>query len=88
MFALLCKCRKFDSHLDIRLELFDRLVTPVMLYAYEVWRFEKTAILERLHLKFLKYTLKVKMSTCNNMMYGELGRCIGIKKRIIGYLVC
>uniref|UniRef100_A0A667XGE4 ribonuclease H n=1 Tax=Myripristis murdjan TaxID=586833 RepID=A0A667XGE4_9TELE len=33
MFALLCKCRKFNLPIDIRLELFDRLVSPVMLYA-------------------------------------------------------
>ena len=84
MFALLAKCRKCD------LQLFDSLVTPVMLYACEVWGFEKTAndMLEKLHLKFLKYILHVKTSTCNNMVYGELGRYplhIDIKKRMIGY---
>ena len=88
MFALLAKCRKFDLPIDIRLELFDRLVTPIMLYACEVWGFDKAATLEKLHLKFLKYTLKVKMSTCSNMVYGELGRFplyIDIKKKMIGY---
>ena len=88
MFALISKCRKFDLPIDIRLELFDSLVMPVMLYASEVWGGEHTGILETLHLKFLKYTLRVKTSTCNNMVYGELGRfplVIDIQKRLIGY---
>lgn len=43
-FALICKCRNsFDLPVDIVLDLFDKLVTPVtcMLYACEVWGFEK-----------------------------------------------
>ena len=88
MFSLLAKCRKHNFPIDIRLELFDRLVTPVMLYACEVWGPTKMDVLEKLHLKFLKYTLKVKMSTCSNMVYGELGRYplrIEVNKRVIGY---
>jgi hypothetical protein len=88
MFALLNKCRKLNLPIDIRLELFDALVMPILLYACEVWGFEKIDILERLHLKFLKYTLRVKMSTCNNMIYGELGRfplIIHIRTRMIAY---
>lgn len=44
MFALFCKCRKFDLPVNITLDLFDKLVTPVMLYACEVWGFEKIDI--------------------------------------------
>ena len=88
MFALLNKCRKLQLSVDVTLDLFDKLVTPVMLYACEVWGFEKLHLLEKLHLKFLKYILKVKMTTCSHMVYGELGRyplCVTVKKRIIGY---
>ena len=46
-----------------------------MLYACEVWGEEKgEAVLEKMHLRFLKHLLKVKMSSYNNMVYGELGR--------------
>ena len=89
MFSLLNKCRTFDLPIDITLELFDCLVVTQMLYACEVWGENKgVEILEKLHLKFLKYVLKVKQNTCNNMVYGELGRFplnVAIKKRIIGY---
>ena len=42
-------------------------------------------VLEKLHLTYL---LKVPMSTCDNMVYGELGRFpihIAIKIKMIGY---
>lgn len=87
MLALLCKCPKFDLPTDIRLELFDRFVIPVMLYACEIWGLEKADILKRSHVKFLNYTLKVKTSKCTNMIYEMLGRyplCTSIKKRING----
>lgn len=41
MFAVLCKFRKSNLPVAVTLDLFDRLVTPVMLYACEVWGFEK-----------------------------------------------
>ena len=88
MFSLLSKCRRLDLPVNIRRELFDSLVIPIMLYACEVWGAGKIESLERLHLKFLKYTLRVKMNTVNNMVYGELGRfpiSIAIQKRTIGY---
>ncbi len=50
------------------------MVTPVLLYGSELWGYEDTADLERLHLKFCKYILGIKSSTPNVMVYGELGR--------------
>lgn len=88
MYSLLCKCRTLELPVNVAVDLFDKLVSPVMRYSCEVWGFEKTDELEKLHLKFLKHILKVKTSTCNNMVYGELGRypiCISVQKRLVGY---
>lgn len=88
MFSVLSKCRKFDLPIDIQLELFDRMVLPILTYGCEVWGFEDVHILERLHLKFCKYILGLKKSTCSAMVYGELGRfpiSINIKCKIISY---
>ena len=88
MYSLLSKCRTFNLPVVVALDLFDKLVSPIMLYASEVWGFEKAERLEKLHLRFLKYILKVKTSTCSNMVYGELGRYpifIQAKSRLIGY---
>ena len=56
------------------LELFDKLVTPIMNYGAEVWGFCKAVHIERIHLQFCKRLLGVKISTQNNFIYGELGR--------------
>ena len=36
MFCLLKKCRKLDLPVDLQLELFDKIVTPVLLYGCEI----------------------------------------------------
>ena len=45
-----------------------------MLYGCELWGYSNIDVLERLHLRFCKILLKVKKSTPNAMVYGELGR--------------
>ena len=88
MFFLLSKCQSFSIPLDLQCELFDRLVVPILLYGSEVWGFRSNAVAKRVHLKFCKYSVKLKKSTGNCMVYGELGRFpieVAIKTRMIGY---
>ena len=46
--------------IDLQVELFNKLVKPVFLYGCEVWVFGNIDIIERVQLKFLKYTLNLK----------------------------
>ena len=55
-----------------RLELFDKLVTPILNYGSQVWGFAKANSIERVHMKYCKTLLKVKKSTQNDFIYGEL----------------
>ena len=90
MHALLAKCRLLGLPVDIQLYLFDTLVVPILLYGCEVWGHQQIQCVEKLHLRFLKYVLGVKLSTCNSVVYGELGRyplIITIKKRMISYWI-
>ena len=48
--------------IDLQMELFNKLVKPVLLYRWEVWCFGNVEIIERVQLKFLKYVLKLKKS--------------------------
>ena len=57
------------------LDLFDKLISPVLCYASEVWGFAKANNIERTHLQFCKRLLSVKQCTQNDFVYGELGRC-------------
>ena len=89
MFAVLSKSRKLHLPVDIQLQLFDSMVIPILLYGSEVTGFEKHDILERLCIQYYKIVLKVKKTTPNLMLYGELGRfpiSVLIKSRMIGFL--
>ena len=88
MFALITKARKLHLPIDVQLELFDAVVTPVVLYGSEIWGYEGCETLEKLHLQFCKIILCLKKRTCNVMLYGELGRfplLIPAKMRILSF---
>ena len=74
MNVLLCKCQDYDLKPSTLCQLFDAFVGSIINYGAEVWGYTKSKELERLHLKFLKRLFKVRLNTCNNMVYGELGR--------------
>ncbi len=74
MYALICKCRKLGISIDLQIELFDRIIDPIMLYGCEVWGPENYTETEKLHLKYFKHILGVHGRTTNNMAYEKLGR--------------
>ena len=37
MFSLITKSRRLDVPIDITLDLFDKLVLPILIYGCEVW---------------------------------------------------
>jgi hypothetical protein len=57
-----------------KLELFDKLVSPILNYCSEVCGFVNDLSIERVHLQFCKKILGVKKTTQNDFIYGELGR--------------
>ena len=86
LYALYKKIRNISIPVDLQLKLFDSLVSPILLYASEIWGFENKDGLERVHLQFCKNILKVRGSTPNYMVYGELGRFsldIIVKRRMV-----
>ena len=59
---------------------------PILLYGCEIWGQGNNSVIERVHMKFCKLLLRVKKSTLDYMIYGELGRYplnINIKLHII-----
>ena len=74
MNILLTNIRKFEINPKLSLQLFDAFVQSVLIYGSPVWGFTKSKDLERIHLKFCKRILGVKLSTSNAGVYGELGR--------------
>jgi hypothetical protein len=60
---------------NVYLQLFDSYVVPVLGYASEIWcNTVEIPCVERVQLRFLKYLLHVKDSTCTTAVLGESGR--------------
>ena len=88
MFSLLRKARSLLLPVDLQLELFHTLVTPIVLYGSEIWGYENLELIEKLHLRFCRILLNVNKSTPLSMLYGELGEtplALKIKHRTIAY---
>ena len=66
-----------------KLELFDKLVSPILSYASEVWGFCQANAIERVHMQFCKKLMGVKKTTQNDSVYGELGRTCYTTKRYL-----
>lgn len=88
LFALLKKINGLDLPYDLQLDIFNKTVKPILLYGSEIWGFGNCDILERIHLRFIKYIFQLKKSTPSHMIYGELGIfpvTVEIQSRIISY---
>ena len=88
MYEVIKKGRKHNLSISCQLDLFDKLVQPILLYGCEIWGFGNNEILERVQLKFCKLLLRLKTTTPNCIVYGELGRYLvenDIKLRMISY---
>ena len=60
MFSLLRKMRILNLPIDMQIELFNKLIKPILLYGCEIWDFGNLDIIERVALKFLKLILNLK----------------------------
>ena len=69
-----------------KLELFDKLISPILNYASEVWGFCQANAIERVHMQFCKKLLGVKKTTQNDFVYGELGRTNYSTKRYLNII--
>ena len=72
-----------DISIKHRLDLFDKLIVPILCYGADVWGFIQAPAIERVHLRFLKTILRVKTSTPNDLVYAELGRQTLHTKRLV-----
>ena len=88
IFGLQQKIRALTLLPDIALDLFDKLVSTILLYGCEIWGVTDYVKLEQVHLKFCKSMLKLRKGTTSNMVYGETGRfplSIDISIRMISF---
>ena len=63
--------RSMQVPTNIMFNLFDTFVLSILNYASEIWGFSNAQNIERVHRKFCKWFLNVKMSTNNLSLYAE-----------------
>ena len=88
LYSLLKRSKQLCLPIDLQIDLFNKLVKPILLYGSEVWGYGNIEVIERVQLKFLKHVLKAKNSTPNSIVYGETGvmpLSIDIQTRQISY---
>ena len=64
----------YDLPIDIVLDLFDKMILPILLYGSEIWGYENLDSIEVFYRAFLRYILRLNKQTTNCMVYGEAGR--------------
>ena len=65
------------SHSKSCQQFFDSVVKPILLYGADIWGFNSRVLeinMEKVHLRYLKNLLGVKLSTATIGVYGECGR--------------
>ena len=88
MFSVLRNSNRLNLPLDIQIDLFNKMIKPILTYGSELWGFGNLDVIERVQLKYLKYIFKMKMSTPNCMVYGESGCMpvsIDIEHKMVSY---
>ena len=74
MFSILKRSRVLNLPIDIQLNLFHSMVTPILLYGCEAWGNKNFDVIEKLYIRYCKYVAHLKTSTLTCMVRGELGR--------------
>ena len=90
MNSLFCITKDMDVPINVMFKLFDAYVLSILNYNCEVWGFIAATNIERIHRKFCKRLLNVKLSTNSMSLYAEVGRFplyIGRYLRIIKYFL-
>ena len=71
---MLSKIRHLNLPIALQLDLFDKLVLPVLTYGCEVWGHSNLSPVELFHRKCLKVLLKISKFTATPIIHGETGR--------------
>ena len=77
------------THISVKdkLDLFDKLILPILNYGNQIWGFNPGKAIERVHLHFCKNILGVKKTTSTDFVYGELGRMPLQNRRVYDIII-
>ena len=88
MYSLLRRGRKLGLPKDIMFDLFDKMITPILLYGCEVWGCYSMKGIEIVHKKFCKLVMGMPKRTPSKTVYSETKRKpleIEVKSRMVSF---
>ena len=56
------------------MNLFDKMITPILLYGSEIWGYEYSHVIEQLQVEYCKKILGMRGNTINCAVLGDCGR--------------
>ena len=56
MFSILAKSREVSLPISVQIDLFKKLVMPILTYGCEVWGFQDASCLDKLQLSYLRFS--------------------------------
>jgi len=82
MYNLLAQCKSIALHINIKIDILNKMVKPILLYGCECWGYGNNAVLEKLQLKFLKTILGLRLCNASFLFRSkyELHLCMLILK--------
>ena len=66
--------KNLNMPIEIECNLFEKLVSPILLYGCEIWGFHCVNMLENFYRKFKKKILHLRPSTPSRMVCGEVAK--------------
>ena len=65
MFALTKRAKQLCIAIGIQIELFNKLVTPILTFNCEVWGYQEREVesINKIHLRFLRFVLRLNNRT-------------------------
>ena len=89
-FNLLALFRRINIDIKTKLNLFDTMVVPIILYGSNIWGIYTCKEVDKIHIRFCKHILSVNKQTTNYAVLVELGRIplsIVCKERALNYWI-
>ena len=83
MFTVLSNSKKLNLPADIQLDLYDKLVLPILTYGSEIWGYSNVKGIETVQTEFVKYVLHVNKSTPNIYKFIQLFEQSSTNKRLL-----
>ena len=73
LFSLIRKTRQLNLTFEVSVELFERLIIPILLYGSEIWGYEDPKQLQTTFNNIMRKFLRLHKTTPMCMINGELG---------------